>query len=321
LTDSAPRLRIDPWDPAYGVAVDVDELVPSKGDVDISIEVDEADWEPRAPAPGVLPAGRVLFVDGVRRIDAHVWLEYDGVAESGICASFAAGAAVCDGEARVVDAEIGRGVFTASRAAADITTSAGIYKTHVAPSAMPAQLSLALQDAMGKLEVAVAERASAANPSDLVVVDGPLRRRDHIRGAVGFVKTHHVAYLPPAQHRIVGLLGAGERTPLFTLGTGWNRFSWYLRLPGATTGAPWSGVVRCECSEDLSPAEARGVADVSARTLPRFASEPHKDPRAPQNLYPIGALENALRRRLGDRDLLYRSLRAAAYGASQLASG
>jgi hypothetical protein len=321
LSDSGPRLRIDPWDPAYGVAVDVDDLEPSKGDVDISIEVDGEDWAPRAPGAGTEPAGRVLFVDGVRRIDAHVWLEYDGATESGICASFAAGAAICDGEARVVDAEVGRGVFTASRAATDIVTAAGVYETHISTSAMPAQLSLALQGAMGKLEVAVAERASATQSCDLVLVDGPLRRRDHIRGAVGFVKTHHVAYLPPAQHRIVGLLGAGERTPLFTLGTGWNRFSWYLRLPGAAPGAPWSGVVRCECSEDLSPAEATVVADVSARTLPRFASEPHKDPRAPQNLYPIGALETALRRRLGDRDLLYRSLRAAAHGTTRSSSG
>ena len=39
---------------------------------------------------------------------------------------------------------------------------------------------------------------------------------------------------------------------------------------------------------------------------------PPKDPRAPQNLYPIAGLERELRRRLGDPALLYRSLRAAA---------
>jgi hypothetical protein len=46
--------------------------------------------------------------------------------------------------------------------------------------------------------------------------------------------------------------------------------------------------------------------------LPWFASAPHKDPRAPQNLVPIGGLERELRRRLGDEQLLFRSLRAAA---------
>jgi hypothetical protein len=58
------------------------------------------------------------------------------------------------------------------------------------------------------------------------------------------------------------------------------------------------------------------LADVVAATIPRFASEPHKDARAPQNLYPIGGLERELRRRLGDPRLLYRALRIAAASAA-----
>jgi hypothetical protein len=46
--------------------------------------------------------------------------------------------------------------------------------------------------------------------------------------------------------------------------------------------------------------------------LPRYASERYKEPRAPQNLYPIAGLERELRRRLGDQRLLYRALRVAA---------
>ena len=34
--------------------------------------------------------------------------------------------------------------------------------------------------------------------------------------------------------------------------------------------------------------------------LPRFASRPEHDPRAPQNLLPVGALEKRLRHELGD---------------------
>ena len=49
-----------------------------------------------------------------------------------------------------------------------------------------------------------------------------------------------------------------------------------------------------------------------AAVLPRFASEPHKDTRAPQNLYPIGGLERELRHRFGDQALLFRSLQRAA---------
>jgi hypothetical protein len=54
-------------------------------------------------------------------------------------------------------------------------------------------------------------------------------------------------------------------------------------------------------------------------TLPRFASQPHNDPRAPQNLHPIAGLERELKRRLGDRDLLERALRQAAAAAAAAA--
>ena len=75
---------------------------------------------------------------------------------------------------------------------------------------------------------------------------------------------------------------------------------------------PWSGIVRLECSADLPPGEVIRLADLTTRLLPPLASSPHKDPRAPQNLVPIGGLERELRHRLGDQQLLYRSLRAAA---------
>ena len=53
-------------------------------------------------------------------------------------------------------------------------------------------------------------------------------------------------------------------------------------------------------------------ADRVTATLPRFASQPHNDPRAPQNLHPIAGLERELKRRLGDPLLLERALREAA---------
>ena len=62
----------------------------------------------------------------------------------------------------------------------------------------------------------------------------------------------------------------------------------------------------------LPPAAVTALADLTARVLPPLASTPHKDPRAPQNLVPIGGLERQLRHRLGDQRLLYRALRAAA---------
>jgi hypothetical protein len=94
------------------------------------------------------------------------------------------------------------------------------------------------------------------------------------------------------------------------MGTSWWRNSWYLQLP-RTSGVPWSGVVRLECSADLLLAEVTRLGDLTAACCP-LASAPHKDPRAPQNLVPIGGLERELRHRLGDQHVLYRALRAAA---------
>ncbi len=166
-----------------------------------------------------------------------------------------------------------------------------------------------LSDAEVKL--ALLFRNERPHDEDLLFVDGPLRGRTHLDRTIGYVKTHHTAYLPAPQAAVVAALQAGQRTPAFTMGTSWRRNSWYLRLPGPSA-APWSGVVRLECSADLPVPEITRLADLSARVLPPLASAPHKDPRAPQNLVPIGGLERELRRRLGDQQLLYRSLRAAA---------
>jgi len=84
-----------------------------------------------------------------------------------------------------------------------------------------------------------------------------------------------------------------------------------LQLPG-TSGVPWSGVVRLECSAARPVAEVTRLAELTACVLPPLASTPHKDPRAPQNLVPIGGLERQLRHRLGDQQVLYRALRLAA---------
>ncbi len=110
---------------------------------------------------------------------------------------------------------------------------------------------------------------------------------------------------------MVGALQAGQRTPVFRVGSRYEVYTWYLRLPCAP-GAPWAGVVRVECSTELPTAAAAALAATSQVTLGRYASTEYKDSRAPQNLYPIAGLERELRRRLDDPGLLYRALRRAA---------
>ena len=123
-------------------------------------------------------------------------------------------------------------------------------------------------------------------------------------------------YLPPELDRVVSALDADERTPIFRVDAApFSRASWYVRLPGPP-GGPWAGIVRCEASGALAVDTLRDLADRVTVTLGRFASTPHKDTRAPQNLYPIGGLERRLRHRLGDAQVLYRALRTRADAAS-----
>jgi hypothetical protein len=316
------KFTVDPWDPSYGTSNDVDPVDASQADVDCDVEVPAARWAPR---PGGRSPGteRLVFVDGVRRVEAHVWIDADdeaaryGPAHHGLCASFAAGAVRCDGAAVCGPIVVGRGLFTAHGGAETIPSAAGDFAVRLAAAGTPERLALALQERMAEAELEVAEAActeaaGGADPGvDAVVVDGPLRGRQHLTGAVGYVKTHHVTYLPPELNAVVGRLEPGERTPLFVLGTTWSRLSWYLRLPGGS-GSPWSGVVRGECSAALTVSRAAALADLLTAALPRFASAAHKDGRAPQNLYPIAGLERELRRRLGDPQIVYRALRRAA---------
>jgi hypothetical protein len=372
----AARFTVDPWDPEYGMAAGDEPgrgaLAESTAELDLDLERPADRWGPVDPDPAPPPPATVLFLDGVRRIDARVWLHGSVVRGGeahgsrgaqpapGIAASLAAGLVSCEsipagqgtpgssggsparagtaggsggsspragtaggsggsppraGTAKIIEVAVERGLFTAAADAADIAARQARYPVRLAAGSGPEQLSLALQQRLAAAEVqlAMAFRARCPDADDLLVVDGPLRGRTHLDRTVGYIKTHHASYLPERQAAVVGALASGQRTPVFTMGTSWRRHSWYLRLPGAP-GVPWSGVVRLECSPDLPPAAAVRLADMTARLLPRLASVPHKDPRAPQNLVPIGGLERELRRRLGDQQLLYRALRAAAAG-------
>jgi hypothetical protein len=303
------RFVVDPWDPSYGTSVD--EPVDASEPVEVDVEVPAAQWAPIG-GDGQGFGGTVVFVDGVRRIDARVWVSDDaaGVAEPGIAASWAAGAVVCNGAARVTAVEVRRGLFSACVTATDLPTAHGTYVMRAATSGAPEDLSLALQQAMTDSEIAVSQHVRDEGPG-LLVLDGPLRGRNGLPDAIGMVKTHHRHYLPDALRPLLGQLDPGERTPVMRIGGRFLRLSWYVRLPGHSVG-PMAGVVRCECSPHVPLADAVQMAGWSAAVLPRYASEAHKEARAPQNLYPIAGLERDLRHRLGDSRLLYRGLRLAA---------
>jgi hypothetical protein len=330
------RFSVDAWDPSYGTSTEVEDfLAESTARVDVNVELPAGGWRAIDPDPGTPVPAATLFVDGVRRVEARVWIEDGataggpgGEASMGLCASYAAGVVCCCGQqAHLVRFETRRGLFTVAPRADSIVTWAGEYTAHHTPATrqkpLPVILSEALQGSLRDVEVVTAVEARAAiaghgvpEGGDLLVIDGPLSGRQHLPRALGYIKSHRTTYLPPDLNALVGTLSPGQRTPVFLAGTNWDRHTWYLRLPGAAgpAVAPWAGIVRIECSADLPAREVTRLAGLSQACLGRFASAEYKDARAPQNLYPIAGLERELRRRLGDPRMLYRALRLTAQG-------
>jgi hypothetical protein len=300
------RFSVETWAPEYGSSIEAEDLVDATERVDATVERPLADWAPMAIAPRHRPE-RMLFVDGVRRIDARVWITQGDRVHAGVCASVAAGVVECAGDtAAVTSALVRRAVIAPSTAGGgDIATRHAHYAHVPTVGDDPGAAYLAIHARMTALEHEV---VGSGHGAEIVVFDGPLRGRVD-PCAVGYVKTQHVQYVPDNAVGVLGRLGDGQRTPLMLIGD--RCWSWYLRLPGLR-GHPLSGVVRCELPAAGSVAAAAARADVVSACLPRFASQAHKEPRAPQNLVPIAGLEHRLRHLLGDPLVLERALRVAA---------
>ncbi|TDD40526.1 hypothetical protein E1287_00710 [Actinomadura sp. KC06] len=316
---TAAAITVDPWDPGYATSLTAEaigELDATSVRLDLDVELPSGRWRPIAPAAEGLPPAGLIVADGVRRVEARVWVSGpDGdMPAPGIAASCAAGLVRCtpDGPAELAEVDVRRSLFTPSPHAADLVTWAGTYAAVRAGGGTAEQLSLALQRQLSDIEVGLATRyrTASGHDDDLLIVDGPLRGRAHLPRTIGYVKTHHAAYLTGAETAVLTALRPGQRTPVFLMTTGWARHSWYLRLPTPST-APWAGIARCEAAPDLSRDAVVDLADHSAAIIPALAGVDYKDPRAPQNLVPIGGLEKLLRHRLGDAGLLYRALRTA----------
>ncbi|HEX6471785.1 MAG TPA: hypothetical protein VF069_21985 [Streptosporangiaceae bacterium] len=325
MTTAAPPaeqigITIDPWDPDYGTSLSaeaISELDATTAELDLDIEVPAASWAPITPAASRTRPRTLLIADGVRRIDARVWVNKPSeLPIPGFAASYAAGLVRCEpgtgSLAMLTGVGIRRSLFTPSHWVMHLRTTAGDYTVETTPDATVEKLAQALQQRLTELEVQLAtEYRATADDEDLLIVDGPLRGRSHLPRTVGYIKTHHAPYLSGSPATVVGALAEGQRTPVFLVGTRWRRHSWYLRLPTRST-APWAGIARCEAATNLSAKELTELADITTLLLPGLAGVDYKDPRAPQNLIPIGGLEKLLRHRLGHRELLYRALRVAA---------
>jgi hypothetical protein len=306
-------LRADPWAAGYGMGYQARPNEPAHV-ADATVETN--DWT-RPIAPTKRPSdAAVFFVDGVRRVELRV-LARDGDASApGLFGSYAVGAVRCDGRAAFDQHRVERKVVVGGGLpvqAADVAAGSAtlcFQPVHEASLEPEAPLEK-LQAAMRGDENALAARLAGAG-APLVVVDGPLRLGESIEGPlVGAIKRFVRRYLEPEQDRLIGRLGAGQRTPVFGLldGDGVRRgFSWYTRV--AHLAGPWhdhAGVLRCEVRASLGLEAAVAMADRITALLPAFAGRP-ADPRTPQNLVPIAGLESWLRHRMGDARMIRRAL-------------
>lgn len=302
-------LRLDPWSAEYDASVLLTDAEEPAATVDPRVET--ADWGPVRPAaPPFAPP--IYFVDGVRRIDHRLRIVGPGTC-FGLLGTFAVGACaagVQPGVVRNVVARlmcVGGGVelpaFEARTQAVPL-----VFGPHPVPENTPLSPLQGLQNAMRRAEGVLACELAAGG---LVFLDGPLTFAESGRAAVvGFVKRLLRSYLPADAASLLPALAVGERTPLFLIEDAMHpRYSWYARVArGRAIEDALTGVVRLETAAAAGLLAARERADLSAALLPSFASDAARDPRAPQNLLPIGGLESRLRHLMGDPLIVRRAI-------------
>lgn len=318
----ADRLHVEGWAPDYGSPLETDEdFSPPTGSVTDDAEI-SGPWEPIDGVDDGVET--VVFVDGVRRVDAYLTVDRPEGPVPGLCGSFAVGAVRWDRttpRSTVTDIDVQRLAVFTNGMVMDVPIAGPqlAYTSHAVPDPDPAVLIRHFHEQMRRGEAHLAEALAAQGL--FVVADGPINDLSATE-KIGYIKTHRVTYLPPERAGIIGRLGAGQRTPLFTIGQAMSQFpkySWYVRLAVLSGGHSWTGIVRCEASTKLGLARAISLANRTASLLPHVASEAHVDPRAPQNLVPIAALERELRRHMGDPKYIHRALREAVAHAGAVA--
>ena len=324
-------LRLLPWASEFGAGIEAAADPEPEAPRGVDTGVERTEWS--AVTPSTAAPASVRIVDGVRRVEAHAM--EDGAAENGpsgdrgpalgLFGSFAVGAVALDaGElARVLTPSIRleRCYLRSAGPAAERVIPAGRaelrFRPRLAPNAAtPRDLVAALNRAMLDGEAVLAAELAARGDA-LVLIDGPLRLRPAGGRGVGYIKRIHQWYIGPRERALAEALAVGERTPLFLIegAPEPGRFAWYARTADlAGRFHPLAGVVRMECDGALSVDDASELADQATAALPRLVPTPARDPRAPQNLLPVGALERTLTHRLGDRRWVRRILTASVTG-------
>lgn len=317
------RIALDPWGSDYAGQISVPHEADGSETTVQALEepIEPGQWEARRPQPSSPPV-MTAVVDGVMRTDARAVVSQGEDRFLGLFCSLAGGAAVLDQQVDITDIRVKRLFITGSGQSGPDTipvpagTGPPLSYTSLSSTAITQdKLGEALMTEMRQTESAIAERLSG--PDKLVLADGNLTYIGGSSSVVGVIKSIHRMYLSSQRTKVLEQLQPGERTPLFRIQGGTKResydvFSCYLRLtqPRPIEHA-FAGLVRLEVKASLGPRKAVGLLDQASLEVFGLASRAPKDPRAPQNLLPVGGLERQLRRRLGDPQLVRRGIEKA----------
>src|SRR5215510_1875703 len=314
------RIALDPWGSDYTSQFTVPHEVDSEDSSVQALEepIEKRPWTPIKPCPPTLPQVTAV-VDGVMRTDAPAMVMEGERRALALFGSYAVGAVVINSEVQIVHDRVVRLFIAGSNWSEpdDIAIIAGTGKN------LPYQglsvkvdtyekLREALMTEMRRSEAQVAEVLSGED--SLILADGNLTFIGESSSVVGVIKTIHKMYLAPKKAKILERLQTGERTPLFRIvsgrkSDGYSVLTCYLRLARPQPiELPFAGLVRLEVKASLRE-KAVELLEQAAVKVCALASRAPKDPRAPQNLIPVGGLERHLRHRLGDPQLILRGIR------------
>ena len=315
-------LLLDPWPPDYDSAVQIDED-DLQGPTQVHIDVETSQWVP-TQKECVAPFIATAFVDGVRRIEARVIAHEPGKLIYGLFGTVGVGNVLrTDHTARISSAFVHRYLILGSGKKKSEAVRVGgsnlAFDGFASGYNTPPDMVDELQNLMRIAEASLGQSLLAS--STCVFVDGPLTYYSTSSQAlVGIIKRIHRLYLPTEYLDLLALLEKGQRTPLFMIDDGkYNRYSCYIRLTQPLpTEHPYAGLIRIEIRSSVGLETTLNLANFASQELPKFASSRIRDPRAPQNLLPIGALEDELKRRLGDALLIQRGIQQRIFEGVQV---
>ncbi len=330
------NIRLEPWNISYDAPVSINpEEIPTSDKVNTEVEFTNSEWQPIRLAIAPELPNQILFIDGRLRLDAKFLGRRDDEILYGAFATIAVGAVLVDrtiSRAKCVATEVRRIIALGGNLAAPVTvvpcpmSGRGDLKYDYCLTSSnnePDTPSQLVQGAMLDEELRVANQISLdkelIQENTLIVRDGPLLYRVYQTpyDTIGYVKTMGKAYLKGENAQVMRSLKVGERTPIFRISnSNGSNLSWYLRSGSNDLNYKrlgyhdLHGIIRIDLDAIVPLERAKAIADQSTYLIPYYASHPTRDPRAPQNLTPVGALEKELGRRMGNRELISRRLRS-----------